>query len=61
MKQGNLCTMASASWFANVNNNGNANNNGASNAWAGVRPIPASVKKANAETHRREGKAVLGE
>jgi hypothetical protein len=31
--------MATAAWFANVNNNGNANNNRASNTWVGVRPI----------------------
>lgn len=61
MKQGNLCMVASASWFAYVNNNGNANNNDASNAWVGVRPIPASAKQLNAKAFRREGKAVLGE
>ena len=53
--------VASASWFAYVNNNGNANNNDASNAWVGVRPIPASAKQLNAKAFRREGKAVLGE
>jgi hypothetical protein len=31
--------MATAAWFANVNNNGNANNNNASNPWVGGRPI----------------------
>lgn len=30
---------ASASYFANVNNNGNANNNGASNTRDGLRPL----------------------
>lgn len=34
-----LSLVASASWFANVNNNGNANNNGASNTNVGLRPI----------------------
>ena len=33
-----LRSVASATNFANVNNNGNANNNNASNTWVGVRP-----------------------
>ena len=33
-----LRDVVSASYFANVNNNGNANYNGASNTWVGVRP-----------------------
>lgn len=53
--------VASASWFANVNNNGNANNNNASNS-IGVRPDFTSVytiKDSESEYGKAKGEIVL--